>query len=202
MTITTSRRAFVAGVPAVAIAAVPAVALTGDDSELLALLSDAEAVDRASDATAAEQERLHKLAEPHYPPEPQWTAPPAEYAHIWEKEPSYKFEMLAADHPLKVWCATAYESERPLRQAHRDAYGKVTEQFGIREVEAQWEDQRYELDGLVRQIIATPARTLAGVLAKFRAHELSCAEDEESLAGVLKSIEADIQAMVGKAVQS
>ena len=195
---TTSRRAVLAGaasLPAIAAVAFPAAA-SGDDARLFQLerrLRIAQDhVKKACAVADAASERYEALA----PPEPETAKPPAEYAELYKRVTVGQLEVMAADHPLKVWCENTELYPASVFDPYRAECRRLKEECGVDDAEWHMErafDVRWKIG---EAILKTPAKTPAGMVVKINAVE---ALEMDFDRGPWDSLTADIRALAVRA---
>jgi hypothetical protein len=202
---TTSRRAVLAGIAATPALTVPALA-DHPDAQLFALyrkLTEAIARrDNLSDACSVASDRAQaiKATMPPLPDEPE---PPSEFAQIWTHEPGRVFDMLSADHPLKIWERNTAAERQALYAQQYERRHFVNERAGVTAAEAAFNNAVAESNDIGAAICEINAQTINGVLVKIKTCEaLDFADDPEEF---WTSIAADIRRIAGAdgtAVQS
>ena len=220
MTTTTSRRAILAGVAAVPVLSLPAIAIeTNPDAELIALgreLEDAWAALMAHQNGPQKEisDRYHELV-PREPIGLSFDKMPRKLAKQipWFGAPGTKREYLdageyailkkfAPKHPVVLWQdkrSKKIDAESRERDQERERRARIAEECGLKESEAEWNRLYEECWDIFDEILETPARTAAGMAVKLRSLKYVAMEDdmaEEGPAGDFwQSLRTDILQM-------
>jgi hypothetical protein len=202
MTMTTSRRAVLAGAAALPALALPAMAASQSDRELFALDRELEAaharMTEAFKITSEVSERYHAMRPPT-PAEPQ---PPAGFEDLWKTITVGQLATLPADHQINVWLRETEERRLAIRRKHSAKCQRLMRKCGVNVAEANASKLADGVWKIGKRIFATQAHTIDGIKIKFRTAE-RLDPDKETLEDAWASLKKDILALGGStAVQS
>lgn len=187
---TISRRAALTGTAAAtaALATLPALASDGD-AELFALEpafnAAMERFQVAMDVRAEAEDRYSEVR----PPMPEEQKMPKDVLDAWEGLTVRQISLLPDWHPINVWFTEGTDA----RKAWRDECDRLCVDTGLKAAEDAEYACMTEVDDVMREILAIPARTPAGLLLKLRVADAADCEPHD----LMPAITADIEAMAG-----
>jgi hypothetical protein len=201
MTATTSRRAVLAGVASVPALSLPAIAADHPDAKLLALGRKLEAKNTETAEAFARYSEIDDRWTAMMPTSQKMPEPPQWYQDAMASLTVSQVGSIPEDHPVIVWNRENEKHRRAILDAHEAELTRLSDELGLDDAHAEWEELFEELWEIAREVWEIPARTPAGLALKLRAAELVESTPEPDMAGaeVWDSIVDDIRAM---AVQS